>query len=73
MSDLTTDVKVLNIYLEALRSINHEWIGLDMPDLYDLPMLRKILMDYSDATRQTKEARIARRALKAAVYARLGQ
>lgn len=60
--------EVREIYLEAI-------IKLHPLHIYDAGKsdedLRLILMDYSEGVRQTKESRIARKALKDAAYARL--
>lgn len=55
------------IYLEAMGKIAwqvnfNEWTDQE---------LKRALVNFSDGTRQTKEARIARKALKDATYARL--
>lgn len=66
---MTTSDPVREIYLEAVQKIypyaNGRWIESPTDEL------RRILMDVSDRTCQTPEARIARYAMKSAAYARL--
>jgi hypothetical protein len=55
------------IYLKAMEKIAWQ---VNFND-WDEQELKKALVNISDGTRQTKEARIARKALKDATYARL--
>lgn len=58
------------IYVEALLKITGP-MAFYNDVTYPTERLRYELMEYSDATRQTREARIARKALKDATYARM--
>lgn len=66
MSTMTEEV-VREIYLEAVNKIDPSpyW------DAWTTEDMRRVLLNKSDESCQTFAARVARRAMKAAVYARL--
>lgn len=67
--DSSTQQRVLEIYAEAILKIDPNYFN--DPINIDAEKVRKELIKYTNTTRQTRQAIIARRALKAASYERI--